>query len=90
MHLKGKLGSFGEFTQVRRSFKSIITMKEALLRFTVCSFSGQTHFQWSARGTTMIASKLLSTQCETLLIVSPGSLHMNTNIKSIVCEYRVY
>ena len=26
--------------------KSIITMKEALLRFTVVSFSAQAHFQW--------------------------------------------
>ena len=38
---KCKLGSFCECTRVKR----IIT-KEALLRFTVFSLSGQTHFQW--------------------------------------------
>ena len=37
----------------RPSCKSIITMKEAFLRFTVFSFSGKTHFQFT------IASKSL-------------------------------
>ena len=30
--------------------KSIFTTKEALLRFAVFSFSGQTHFQWECYG----------------------------------------
>ena len=72
-------------------------MKEALLRFTVFPFSAQTHFQWSATGTLAIASKSLflkhqegSTQHGTLLVVSPGSLHMNTNSENIVCVHRVH
>ena len=32
------------------SYKSIITTKEALLRFAVFLFSGQTHFQWECKG----------------------------------------
>ena len=35
---------------VKHSCKSIITMKEALLTFTVVSFSGPTHFQWECLG----------------------------------------
>ena len=48
-------GFFCECTRVKPSYKSIITMKEALLTFTVFSFLGQTHFQWNARGISMIA-----------------------------------
>ena len=32
------------------SWKSIIMMKEPFLRFTLFSFSGQTHFQWECYG----------------------------------------
>ena len=39
---------------VKPSWKSIITMKEALLWLTVFSFLGQTHFNGSATGTFMI------------------------------------
>ena len=31
-----------------------------------------------------------TTQHETLLVVSPGSLHMNTSTENIVCVHRVY
>ena len=43
-------GFFCECTQVKPSSKSIITTKEALLRFTVFPCSGQTHFQWECYG----------------------------------------
>ena len=56
---KCNLWSFCECTRVKSSRKSIITMKAPLLRFTVFSFLGQTHFQWSARGISMIESKSL-------------------------------
>ena len=55
------------------------------------SFLGQTHFQWECFCILAIASKSLflkhqegSTQHETFLIVSPGSLHMNASIENIV------
>ena len=35
---------------IRRACESTITTIEALLRFTVFSFSGQTHFQWECLG----------------------------------------
>ena len=54
---KCSLSIFCECKCVRPLCKSIITTKEALLRFTVVSFSGQAHFL-SARGTLTIASKL--------------------------------
>ena len=48
-------------------------------------------------GTFSIASKLLflkheegSIQHETLLVVSPGSLHMNMNIENIDYVHRIY
>ena len=48
-------------------------------------------------GTRTLASKSLflkhqegSTQHETLLVVSPGSLHMNTSIENIVCVFLNY
>ena len=47
---KCNLGCFCEFTWVKPSCKIIITMKEALLRFTVFWFSGRTHFQWECYG----------------------------------------
>ena len=43
-------GFFCECIRVKPSCKSIITTKEALLRFTLFSFSGQTHFQWECYG----------------------------------------
>ena len=43
-------GFICECTRVKPSCKRIITMKEALLRFTVFLFSGQTHFQWECYG----------------------------------------
>ena len=52
IHLKWKLspkynlGFFCECTWVKPLCKSIILTKEALLRFTVFSFSGQTHFHY--------------------------------------------
>ena len=67
-------------------------MKEAVLRLIIFLFSAQTHFEWES-----LASKLLilkhyesSTQRVTLLVVSPGSLYMNTSIENIVCVHRVY
>ena len=48
-------GSFCECTRVKCSFKSIITTKAQLLRF---SFSGQNHFQWSARGKYNVSIKI--------------------------------
>ena len=56
---KCNLGFFCECTRAKPLCKSINTMKEALLRFTVFLFSGQTHFQESATGTFTIASKSL-------------------------------
>ena len=47
---KCNLGSLCECTWVKRSYKSIMPMKEAILRFTVFLFSGQTHFQWERYG----------------------------------------
>ena len=47
---KCNLGFFCQCTRVKPSYKSIITMKEALLRFTVFSFLCQTHFQWECYG----------------------------------------
>ena len=49
--------AFCECIWVKPSCKSIIMMKEELLRFTAFSFSGQTHFSGSATGTFTIASK---------------------------------
>ena len=43
---KCNLGFFCECIWVKPSCKRVIRMGEALLRFTVFSFSGQTHFQW--------------------------------------------
>ena len=42
------------------SCKSIITTKKALLRFTIFSFSGQTHFQWECYGHFNASSKISS------------------------------
>ena len=41
---------FCECICVKPSCKSIITMKEALWRFTLLSFSAQTRFQWECMG----------------------------------------
>ena len=41
---------FCECPRVKPSCKSIITMKEALLRLTIFSFSAQTRFQWECYG----------------------------------------
>ena len=84
-------------TWVKASCKRMIMPKEALLRLTILSFSRQNQFKWHARGTFVMASKSPflkhkdgSTQHETLLIVSPESLHMNMSIENIVCVHRVY
>ena len=58
---KCNLGSFCECIWVKPSCKSIITMKEALLRFTVFSFSGQTHFQWECYGHNSIKISIFKT-----------------------------
>ena len=67
-------------------------MKAPPLRLTLFFFSflGQIIFNGSARDTTMIAWKPLflkhlqgSTQHETLLVVSPGSLHMNSTLRTL-------
>ena len=50
LSLKCNLDFFCECTWVKPLYKSIITTKEALLRLTVFSFSGQTHFQWEYQG----------------------------------------
>ena len=47
---KCNLGFFCECTQVKPLCKSRIMTKEALLRFAVFSFLGQTHFQWVCHG----------------------------------------
>ena len=44
---KCNLGSFCEWIWVKCLFKSIITRKETLLRFTIFLLLGQNHFQWS-------------------------------------------
>ena len=49
-------------------------MREALLRSTVFSFSAQTRFQWECMGH-FLKHLEGSAQHETLLLVSPGSLH---------------
>ena len=71
-------------------------MKEALLRFTLVSFSGKLIFN-GVQGHCHASIKSLflkqqedSTQHETVLIVSPGSLLKNTSIENIVCVHRVY
>ena len=43
-------GFFCECIWVKPSCKILITTKEALLRFAVFSFSGQTHFEWECLG----------------------------------------
>ena len=43
---KCNLGLFCKCIWVKPTRQSIITTKEPLLRFTIFSFSGQTHFQW--------------------------------------------
>ena len=47
---KCNLCFFCECIWVKPSCKSMITTIEALLRFTIFSFSGQTHFQWECLG----------------------------------------
>ena len=57
-----------------------------------CGFVfGQANFQWSSWGTLMQVSKSLflkhkegSTLHETVLVVSPGSLHMNTSMENML------
>ena len=56
-HLKAKLSPkcnlgffFCECIRVKPLCKCIIMTKEALFRFTIFSFSGQTHFQWECYG----------------------------------------
>ena len=39
---------------------------------------------------TNIKIAIFKIQHESLLVVSPGSLHMNTSIENIVCVHRVY
>ena len=45
-------------TRVKPLCKSIITTKEALLRFTVFSFLGQTRFQWECYGHFHVSIKI--------------------------------
>ena len=62
-------------------------MKEALLRFTVVSFSGKLIFN-GVQGHFSASIKI--DIFKTLLGVSPGFLHMNTRIENIVCVRRGY
>ena len=55
---KCNLGSFCQCTWVKPSHKSIITMKAPLIRLNVFLFSGQNHFQWSARGIYYVSIKI--------------------------------
>ena len=68
--------------------------KEALLRFTVVSFSGKLIsagcYGHSDDSIKIVKTLEGSTQHETLLVVSPESLHMNTSIENTVCVHRVY
>ena len=75
---KSNIGFICECIRVKPSCKSIITTKEALLRFTIILFPGK-----------LIFNGVLG-QHETLLIVSPGSLHINMSIENIVCVHSVY
>ena len=82
---KSNLGFFFFFCEciwVKPSCKSKITMKEALLRFSVCSFWGQTHFQWECYGRFYNNIKISIFKTVRRLDTtwnSPGSLHMNTS-----------
>ena len=50
LSLKCNLGFFSECIWDKCSCKSIIMTKEILLRFSVFSFSAETHFQWECMG----------------------------------------
>ena len=78
---------------VKPNCKCIITTKEALLRFTIVLFSDKLIFngeQGHSDASSKIAIfKTLRMLDTTVLVVSPGSLHMNTSIENIVCVHRV-
>ena len=84
---KCNLGFFCECICVKPSCESIITTKEALLRFTVFSFLGPTHFQWQCYGhfydsIKISVFKTLRRLDTTLFIVSPGSLQWTRALRT--------
>ena len=91
---KCNVGFLCECIWVKTLCKSIFKMKEALLHF---HFWFKLIFNWSVWGKLAIASKLLfskhlegSTQHETFLVVSPGSLNMNTSIENEFTKKTVF
>ena len=72
-----------------------MTTNKTILRFTVFSFPGKLIFN-GVQGHSYNSIKIAIfkpqrrlAQHETLLVVSPGSLHMNMSTENIVCVDRV-
>ena len=100
---KRNLGFFCECIWVKPSCKSMITMKEAFLRFTVFLFSGQTHFQWECYGHFYDSIKIsifktvrrldttwIFAHSITRLSLYTWTPALRTLFVNIVCVHRVY
>ena len=84
---KSNQGFISDWIWVKPLCKSITTRKDALWRPFRSFLSGQANFQWGAGALLRLHQNFEAH--ETLLVVSPGPLYMNTSIKCIVCEHRV-